>query len=487
MIEPFYLDERNYENIVHSYKSVLPKSVTNEEIIYDFPDIDCMLDNFCLVVKFDGDIIPKNNLTLEDFVSMVEPYYTNNDDNFTNIQPSCSTDPLGLSQGLTYHTNPIPSDFAAAYTDICKLNKNKLCFTIPLLRMVAILTEKSREYWETWRKRDFIKKPHIKLIRQQKYCIDPTSIFQEMKDVNLENMPDEIMSSITNYAESKIQFELFYRETLFFNGINKKVTPELIDTYTLDSYEIKFDNTNNGSIVVVDGTTQYNYKNMLVILNLDSNDTINPETSNEQSNYLDEIVIKTRFSSKFNPKNTIFKDFLREGSFRLTKELAEIFNINYQVGTRYYLIDISKFITAYIQSITRSGGMYDHICLQGKLVFDEMMMPKDPQQDIIDHNTIDHNITDHNITDHNNTDHNITDHNNITTININPKSIDQCDTTMKFKKICKSSQCNLMDPNNNIKDLVGDIDMLVDIVGIALDLQLTLKKSDSGVAKIYFF
>ncbi|XWV26827.1 putative orfan [Tupanvirus soda lake] len=422
MNEPFYLDEKNYENVVHSYKSILPKSITNEEIVYDFPDGDCLMDNFCLVVKFDGDIVPKNNLTLEDFVSKVEPYYSVYG-SVPDVQPSFSS----------YHTNPIPSEFAAAYTEICKLNKNKLCFTIPLLRMVSIFTEKNPCHYIF---PQYIKRPHIKLIRQQKYQVDPVSIFQEMKDVNLENMPNEVMSSITNYAQSKIQFELFYRETIFFTGINKKIAPELIETYVLDTYEIKFDNTNTGSVVVVDETTYYNYKNILIVLNLESIDTINSETVNHDNNYLDEIVIKTKFSSKFNLNNTTFKNFVRDGSLRLTKELAEIFNINYQVGLRYYLIDISKFITAYVQSITRSGGMYDHICLEGKLAFDEIIVN-----------------------------------------NHNPANFN------KASEFCY----DIMDTNKNIKKLVGDIDMMVDIVGIALDLQLTLKKSDTGVANIYFF
>ncbi len=363
MSELFYLDEKNYENVVHSYKSIMPKSVTSEEIIYDFPNGDYMIDQFYLIIKFDGDSIPQHNLTLEDFCDSIEPYYDNNGEinggTLWYLQGSIDESAQHLYD--SYCTKPIDATFATAYTEICKLNKNKLCFSIPLLRMVSIYNQVTG-----FASYKFIKRPHLKLVRQKKYNVDAVSIFQEMKNVNLENMPSEVLNGITNYAESKMQFELFYRETKFYTGIGKLVPPELVDTYTLDKYCVKFDNTDTSTITIADPTTQYNYKNMLIVVDLESHSASLLEqcdeiTTNTINNYIKEITLQTKFSSSLNVDRMQFTKLFKDGIFKMTKEYAEIFGINYMVSSRYYLLDISNFIKVYIQSLTQNGGLYNHV------------------------------------------------------------------------------------------------------------------------------
>jgi hypothetical protein len=351
----FYLDEKNYENVVYSHKSVKPTFVTDEFIIWNFPDGNYMLDSLYIVIKLDGNTIAQHNLTLEDFISRVDPFYTHeldhgcntNLDFYKNISSTDKNVPTN-----SYSTKPIPADFITAYTDMCKLNKNKLYFCIPLLRMVSIYTRTTESIPE------FIQRPHIKLIRQQNYNVDAVSIFQEITNVNLDNMPTEIMDYITKYSESKIQFELFYRETKFYSSVGKQVPPELTETYVLDKCSIKFDNVKTNTINISDPTYHYNYKNMLIITDLNSGKDAD---SDQPNNYIDEIILQTKFSSRLDVKNVQFEELFKDGAFKMSKEYAEIFNINYQIGFKYYLVDISKFIKTYVQFLIQNKSLFYNV------------------------------------------------------------------------------------------------------------------------------
>jgi len=77
MSELFYLDEINIENTVHNYKLLKPLNITNEYIEYKFPEGNYLVDCIYLSVKFNKQIIQRNNLLLEDLVDFVIPYYNN--------------------------------------------------------------------------------------------------------------------------------------------------------------------------------------------------------------------------------------------------------------------------------------------------------------------------------------------------------------------------------------------------------------------------
>lgn len=320
MTDYFFLGEKNYENVMHSYKSLKPKTVTNSFIDFDFPDGDYFVDSINLSIKFDGKIIPKNNLSIEDFISEIVPYY---DFNIYN-NPA--------------NERPIAAQFVSAYGDICKLNtKKKLCFTIPLLRLVSMHTN-INDYCYRYQ---YTKSAHLRLVKQKINPTDSISIFKYMSDVDLTNLPDEIMKSVTEYAESKIEYEIFYRETKFFN-MGKIVPPDTVDFYSLDNFVIEFKNQKNKTIRINDKNNNYNYKNMLIVVDMES--ALEPEETIDQpdNNYIDEIELC------MNIKNICSKS--HHNIFKITKEQAEIFNISYQVGSKYYLVDISKFIDSRVKS-----------------------------------------------------------------------------------------------------------------------------------------
>ena len=72
-----FLDETefNSSSMIHDYKSLKPARITAEFIEYDFPTGSYFADSFFLSIKFDGQPIPRNDLTIDNFISEFIPYY----------------------------------------------------------------------------------------------------------------------------------------------------------------------------------------------------------------------------------------------------------------------------------------------------------------------------------------------------------------------------------------------------------------------------
>jgi hypothetical protein len=346
MFEYSFLDEKNYENMVHNYKSLKPIFVSDESIKFEFPKGNYFIDSIHLLIKFDGDVIPKNNLSIEDFVSEIVPHY------FRTI----NNDP--------FNEKPIPSQFIRAYTDIWRQGKqkNELCFFIPLIRMTSI-------YENVGMGNEFTKNAYLDLIKPNNPIIDAVSIFKYMKDIDLKNLPEQIMDAVTTYAESKLEYEILYRETKFFK-IGHLVPPESVDFYALNKFNVEFSGTHKNTLSFADQYEQYNYKNMLIIVDLELlNNTDNTDNTPINENNIEEIQLSTKFlSSKPKFIGQKYGDLFNNGVFKITKEHAEIFNISYQINSKYYLIDISKFIEAYVHPLTNNSHIIAHeLAYDGKL------------------------------------------------------------------------------------------------------------------------
>jgi hypothetical protein len=330
MSELLYLDEKSYENVTYSYKSIKPSCVNDKEIIYEFPDGNYLIDSLNLVIKFDDTIISRNNLTFDDFIEkIIVPY--------------------DYAQPLHDHDSVIPIKFISAYNDICKLNKDNLCFHIPLIKLFSFRINFG----------DFGKinnKTVIKMLRQQKYTIDPLDIFQEVKNVNLENMPSELMDSLTTYSASKISFELFYRETKFFDSIGKLVPPNSKEKIDVFESNVKFDNTDICKIKISDPKFLYDYRHMLIVMDNNIN-----EDDTTTDNFINKILLKTTFSPNLPIERMQFRELFTDGVFEITKEHADIFGINIQVDKTHYLVDISEFMTVYVSSLTKNPAMFDEV------------------------------------------------------------------------------------------------------------------------------
>lgn len=396
-----FLDEPTYEKKMHEYKLLKPLKTTNEYIEYVFPRGNYVIDMIHLLIKYDDEIIkllPQSdmgNFSLENFIENIIPYQNDiEQERYPNIDAS----------------------FVTAYTRACQTKIDKLCFKIPLVRLVNMdndLFDRNLNVQMT---------TYIRLIKQtsQHIIMDGIEILKMMRQISLINMPEPIIDNMRQYIESKITFEILYRETKFFNSVGQIIVPNPINLYRYKKLEIVLDNIKKPYGLI---NSIYDYKTMLVVSNLVSD-----------KNCIQEIKLTTNFNPHGRLPPPFWDNALISGSTTLHRDHAEIFNIPFQIGSKYYVMDIEKFVSVYVQPL-------------------------------IDMRVNDINVHKSNIYDHG-PKWQIKNQNNLNNLNI-PNDPN--------------------DPNNRGIANNDESDVLLSQPGLLAKIRLTLKQADSGIIQIYLF
>jgi len=347
MTEFAFLTDKPYHNLSHNYKEIVANTIDSSHIEFEFPSGNYLIESLHLVIKYDGtDVDPGANapianaptgteLSIDDFVDEIVPYYDNR-----------------VDHGIL---KPIPGEFLKAFAmgSNSARSISKLCWEIPLLKMASFVCPLlGREYYY-----DMIygRTMHLRLVKSATYAQTLRSIFVTRHAVDLTNMPTDILSYITSATESKIQFKITYRETKFLNHIGQVCPPEAVVPYILDKFETKFINSDKAHVWITHQGNRFNYSYVLIVLETDSLTSIE----------------KVSLSSNLR-ENTMSGN---DNHFSLSKELAEVYGLSYQLTDCHYLLDVAQYTNTVV-----------------KPFFDNRLEQIGPTDQIFDPNTIDKSV-----------------------------------------------------------------------------------------------
>jgi hypothetical protein len=335
MAEFSFLNEKPYQNVVHDYKELTAKTVADKYIEFEFPLGNYVIESLRLVVKYDGSniapvIVTEStptetsnsadsaesadltnsavHISIDDFIEEIVPYY---DDRIN----SCIL-------------KPIPTDLLKVFATIGSQFPDRLCWEIPLLKMASFLFK-----WDSGDDQNYFclkygRTMHLRLVKSAKYNETLNSIFVFKHGTNLTNMPSDIMSCIMSATEKKMTYKITYRETTFVNGQGRICPPEYVVPYTLHKTELKIINSDTESVFITDEYNRFNYSYMLITLDVEPNVSI------------EKITLGTNLNPEFSSLMKLFS---------LSKELAEIYGLNYQLTDKFYLLDIGQYLNAEIK------------------------------------------------------------------------------------------------------------------------------------------